>query len=308
MSLIRYREYIFSDTLVGIDACALKSQNSASQIDVMRDWFHQNYETPEENTPYDSGEGGYIYIWGGPYDPKEELEKEFADIIPSATIDKLAEELSAITSDWSGKPGRGDLIDYFINEIAGIHAYDNYRNAIRDITRLMETRVDPDVRFSFNRLLYANIITALESFLSDAFITTVLDEPAAMRKFIETTPEYRKEKISISEIFNQLGAIKEKAAKYLGDIIWYNLPKARVMYKDTLGIIFSPNLKDLIDAITIRHDIVHRNGKTKSGKEHMISIDDLSPLLRSVDRLVLSINTDLGARKIRLEETSKKQI
>jgi hypothetical protein len=295
------REYMLPESLVGIHASALKRVDETTQIDVMRTWFLQNYETPEQNTPYDSGEGGYVFIWGGPFDPKEELEKEFVDIVPNETIAKAAEKLTALSGEWTSKPGRGDLIDYLVQEIVDIEFYKIFQTAIYEITRLIEASVDPLVRNSFNRLLYAQIITALESFLSGAFITIVLNEPDAMRKFVETTPEFQKEKISVSEIYHQMGGLRERVIKYLGDMIWHNLPKVKEMYKATLGIDFPPNLGDVIRAITVRHDIVHRNGKTKDGKEHLISLGDISELLRCIESLVLRINTKLGVRKIRSE-------
>lgn len=149
MNNIREREYILPESFIGISASALKSIDEPSQMAVMRTWFLQNYEKPEENTPYDSGEGGYIYIWGGPYDPKYELKKEFADIISGDTIDKLADEFTELSEEWSGKPGRGDLIDYFVQEIVDIEAYNNFQNAIREIAKLIEARVHPSVRLSF---------------------------------------------------------------------------------------------------------------------------------------------------------------
>ena len=49
----------------------------AARIKAMRDWFLGSYEDPAENTPHDSGEGGYQYIWGGPYDALEEIGGAF---------------------------------------------------------------------------------------------------------------------------------------------------------------------------------------------------------------------------------------
>jgi len=55
----------------------LKNVDSEVQKDVMRHWFISNYENPAERTPYESKEGGYIYIWGGPYDAGEVLGELF---------------------------------------------------------------------------------------------------------------------------------------------------------------------------------------------------------------------------------------
>ena len=61
----------------------------------MRAWFIHYYEDPVENTPYESAEGGYLYIWGGPYDTLEQLESEFGGAIAFDRIQEAAHELEA---------------------------------------------------------------------------------------------------------------------------------------------------------------------------------------------------------------------
>lgn len=50
---------------------------ASERIEAMVEWFERNFEDPAEETPHDSAEGGYIYIWGGPYDANEELQDAF---------------------------------------------------------------------------------------------------------------------------------------------------------------------------------------------------------------------------------------
>lgn len=67
----------------------------------MVDWFHENFEDPAIETPYESAEGGYQYIWGGPYDATEELYTEF----PDAADDEIAEAADEVQAeglyDWA---------------------------------------------------------------------------------------------------------------------------------------------------------------------------------------------------------------
>jgi hypothetical protein len=58
----------------------------------MIEWFFSHYEDPAEGVPHDSGEGGYQYIFGGPYDAREVLEENF----PSASQDDLKKALQFI--------------------------------------------------------------------------------------------------------------------------------------------------------------------------------------------------------------------
>lgn len=52
------------------------AKGEPSEVKKMVAWFLDTYEDPAENTPYD---GGYVYIWGGPYFPEEEISLQFTE-------------------------------------------------------------------------------------------------------------------------------------------------------------------------------------------------------------------------------------
>lgn len=75
------------DQLAGLDP--------ETQQEVLKTWFHRNFEDPAESTPHNSAEGGYQYVWGGPYDADEELRNEFEPLgIPDEVIAEVVEELT----------------------------------------------------------------------------------------------------------------------------------------------------------------------------------------------------------------------
>lgn len=45
----------------------------------MVNWFFENFEDPAYRTPYESAEGGYIWIWGGPYNAADQIGSNFPD-------------------------------------------------------------------------------------------------------------------------------------------------------------------------------------------------------------------------------------
>ncbi len=63
-------------------------------VEAMVEWFFLNFEDPAHHTPYESAEGGYQYIWGGPYDAKEELWDAFPDA-PEELIERAADEIQS---------------------------------------------------------------------------------------------------------------------------------------------------------------------------------------------------------------------
>ena len=57
----------------------------------MTSWFLANFENPAEETPWDEGE--YVYIWGGPYDAREELDEAFGELATEAAIEAAVEQI-----------------------------------------------------------------------------------------------------------------------------------------------------------------------------------------------------------------------
>jgi hypothetical protein len=74
--------------------------------EAIKEWFLSNFEDPAENTPFESAEGGYQYIWGGPYDAREQIEGYFGDTIPEKIIDEVVQELERDADEWAPNGNR----------------------------------------------------------------------------------------------------------------------------------------------------------------------------------------------------------
>lgn len=274
----------------------LKTADSETQKDVMRDWFFSNYEDPVERTPHDSGEGGYIYIYGGPYHAGEELSDVFDGYVSEEVIDDLVEELESHSFEWTKAYSEDDYDDsYFLTVSSNTEFYNTFLENLENISALLETKVEEHIEVAFYRLIYVNVITALETFLSDAFIVTVLAELKLIRKFVESNPEFAKRKFSLNELFIKNDSIQNDVEKFLHSQMWHNLAKVREMYNDTLQINFPKELKNIFEAILVRHDIVHRNRKPKEGEEVVITKAKVQGLMDQVRRLVNHIEGQMNA-------------
>jgi len=255
--------------------------------------FFRICEDPAERTPYESREGGYIWIWGGPFDAQEELEAEFSGIVDDDLIEELSNELTAIGWEWA--PTADDYGQYLIDDIAQITEFHhNFSTAILNIKKLLETNVEGSVVNCLYRLLFVNVITALETYLSDAFINTVVPNQSLMRKLVETTPRFKSEKVPLAQVYKAVEEIDQKAKTHLADVVWHNLGRVKTMYKDVLGIEFESDLGDLTRAILNRHDIVHRNGKSKSGEVILIAKEDVNRLIAEVESFVQDVDQKLS--------------
>jgi hypothetical protein len=148
-----------------------------------------------------------------------------------------------------------------------------------------------------NRMLFANTITAMETYLSDAFINTVLSKDFLIPKLVETTPAFNEKNYKLSDIYTWLDDTRKAVTEYLLDIIYHNIWKVKAMYKCVLDIDFPDDLETIQKAITIRHDIVHRNGKSKKGTSIQVSIDDILANVKEVKALIEHIDEQLNQQR-----------
>lgn len=71
-------------------------------VDQMVDWFFDNYEDPAGGVPFDSGEGGYQYVLGGPFDAHDVLSDQFSDA-SAEDIDEAVRLIESEAYEWVKK-------------------------------------------------------------------------------------------------------------------------------------------------------------------------------------------------------------
>ena len=272
----------------------LREMSEDDQRAVMESWFRSRFEDPAVRTPYETAEGGYIWIWGGPFEAEDELHGEFDGVVPDSVIDELAGELSDESWQWAPVAQDSDYDNTLLEVVnANVKAQPTFAEATKNIELLLDVQCNPSLVAALNRMLYANVIAALETYLSDTFINRVLSEDVALRKFIETTPEFNKQTITYSEVFKAADSAKQEARRYLLDVVWHNIAKVHAMYRDTLDVTLSAGLSVVATAIPLRHDIVHRNGRDKDGILISVSAADVRSLVKNATDLVADIEKQL---------------
>jgi hypothetical protein len=275
-----------------ISESALKVADAETQKEVMEIRFYSNYEDPVHSCPHDSGEGGYQFIYGGPYEAREELEGIFSGIVPDDVIAELADELENECSEWSGnsdvRAEEDEEWDYLPSVELSKHLQ-TFKDSIFNIKALLEIKVLPAQQKHFRGMLYVSVIIAMEAYLLDNFLFCLDADKNVFRKFIETTEHFRSQKIPLSTIFKESEGIDKRGRSYLTKILWHRLGTVAVLYRNTLGIEFPQDMKELLKAVQIRHDFVHRNGRTTDGKEHDLGVQDVKELITTVETFIASM-------------------
>ena len=127
--------------------------------------------------------------------PHEELLSKFHEFVPEAVIEELGEELSSECPEWAAQMDLSDDDPYGLDDIAEPAEYfDEYQLAMESNRTLLTIDVPDHLQNTFYGMIFVNLITIMETYLSDTFIGLVPRSERFMRNFVATTPEFKDQK------------------------------------------------------------------------------------------------------------------
>lgn len=190
-----------------------------------------------------------------------------------------------------------DQLDAILSNTEFYHTFFDEISSLRVLNSL--SIADFNAQRTLKRQIFISAVTCLETYLSDAFINTVLSNQTYLKSFFSSFKDFKDRKLGMDELFSYFDKAEEIAKRAMLEVIYHNLPKVSNMYKSTFDIAF-PNFSEIQRYIVTRHDLVHRNGKTKEGKE--IAVDEVV-----VDKVISRIESfvDELDRKLKDKEQSE---
>lgn len=177
------------------------------------------------------------------------------------------------------------IVAAFSHNIANIAELN--RNAGSSLAR-------PHCRNLLYRMLYANAITALETFLSDYLINSAEKNGSVVLAILKNDPELKNQKKTLAEHFSDPDLPRRRALERLAEITFHNMTVAKSLYESAFPIPF-PSCNQIGPLIEVRHDIVHRNGEKKnvqgssSDQLHKINNKDVFHAVNGVCDFVLDL-------------------
>ena len=239
------------------------------QLTAMREWFHARFCDPACSTPYNSREGGYQFIHGGPHSPDEELHSRFGGIVSVDVIDGAVADIEAAGGDeWAPILHEPDEDDWTWDlphiPYAGFPIL-RLKERLQQGADVMTLRGAPHAQKLAIQLVYVQTIGALEAFLYETALYWVEKDDERVKNCITSLPAFKDEKIPLREIFSQYDGLKTKVKEYLYHLVWHRWNDVAPLYEKGLGVKL-PGTKAFKDALQKRHDIVHRSGVDQEGK------------------------------------------
>lgn len=272
----------------------LDGESLEDQVEAMETWFRENFEDPAQSTPYESAEGGYQWIWGGPYDAREQLESQFGGVYSDEAINELADKLNGECWEWAPTTRPGDYDEEWFDAVAhNVFSRSTLDQDLAGVEALLSLAVPGALGEMLNRLLFANVITALETYLSDTFINRVLSDDERLQAYIDEEPNFRDRKVSYRNLLREASKVKEEARAEMLGTVWHKLHCVKPLYKKVLGVDLG-DIGPLMKDVLTRHDIVHRNGRTKDGGVVDVRTDHVVELLARVRSLATTVDQQLN--------------
>lgn len=299
------RQFFFFDGKK-IPPKSLRYKKKDVQIEVMRDWFYDNYEDPANSCPYESREGGYQFIYGGPYDANEELQTMFGGLVKYDYIQELADDLQNECFDWSGRSDNADWYDDDLFEavISSENPFNKFLENIQKIKDLASVEHPNKPKEHLLGILFTNVITALETLSVEMFIKSLENDDSYIANCIEKgNTDFKVSKDITALHFKGAGLnlIKEELVKSIKEHLvmasWHNTDKVVKRYKATFGIKVNKDwpIDEIEKATLTRNDLVHRGGKDKSNNVVVVTEENLDRLIETAMLFARNLNESLKA-------------
>ena len=125
----------------------IRSLDQETQQRLIETWFYSFFADPAYETPYNGREGGYLYIHGGPYDAREEIEAEFGYLVDHNIIEAAIELVESDgTDDWAPSSQHPDRIAYDEDAIASLESDERERPISTGMVFRADSSLGPDQR------------------------------------------------------------------------------------------------------------------------------------------------------------------
>jgi hypothetical protein len=281
----------------------LRTASKDDQIIAMRAWFLGRYCDPAHNTPYNGREGGFQFIHGGPYDPDDVLSTRFSRVVKDEVIQEVVDELhQQLGDEWA--PVQHSIPDdydddYGVDIENGDQPLERLRERLAQSKQVLTLQGDISAQALARNLSFGSVITSLESFLWETVTYWVEYDALALANIVTKIPAFRDQPLKLGQIFEKRETLKNDIKAYLQNLVWHKWDKVAPLFR--LGLeIDLPSLKQFDNALTKRHDIVHRSGFTKERELITVDVAEIEALCEQILSFAEDINAKLSSRAARL--------
>ncbi|EOW9429767.1 hypothetical protein ACPD0R_003528 [Vibrio cholerae] len=215
----------------------------------------------------------------------QQLEREYYDMLQAAA--DAAEWQAEI--DWLVRNGSSELHHEFTEQL----------DSLRKMAQSNFNQSNSFDNFSSNKLVinmtYAYAVTLLEAFLGDTLKTLINEHDKFLKNAIFNVEQLKKSRFGLGDLYSQNMTLKTLATKKLSEeVLFHNIPKVMVIFEQVLGKKLSIDYAKVNQIKDVRHDIVHRNGKTIEGEHHHLNFNELLVALGAIEQFAQELQKEIN--------------
>lgn len=143
-------------------------------------------------------------------------------------------------------------------------------------------------------MTYAYAVTLLEAFLVDTLNALLSENPKFLKNAITSIDELKNAKYGLADLYQSEATVLSLATRKLAGIHFHNIPKVKKIYEEVLGVKLSVDFSKVNEITAVRHDIVHRNGKTIDGVPVYINAERLQAALDFIQQFASNLQAEIN--------------
>jgi hypothetical protein len=150
-------------------------------------------------------------------------------------------------------------------------------------------------------LAYAAAIGSLEAHLYEIASNSIKDHPSFARNLISSGVLFKDVTIPLRAIYGMYENLNKKILGHFQGMVWHRWHDVEEIFKNGMNI--KIDLASKLESHTLkRHDITHRDGKSKDGEIVSISEIDLINLIETIMAIAADLNIKVQAEIMRVDD------
>lgn len=276
----------------------LRRMSKARQMEVMEEWFKSRYEDPAQSTPWHDGE--YVFINGGPFDAREELEAEFSGIVKDVALDELVDELENESDIWTRTDEYDRQFyppdDYEFEALRSEkRPLENLEKRLLCLRQLLKQKdlMDGSLQQFQLMMIFSFSIGSMEAFLSDLFTIKLLSDDEFKARYLKVDKDLAQKKISLSDLYDKHKSIDDIIKQQIIVTSFHSLERVSSLFKGVFSVDLG-EIGDLVKMVHKRHDFVHRGGVDIDGSDTVTTKAEVTALISRIETLCRELNKKMS--------------
>ncbi len=175
---------------------------------------------------------------------------------------------------WLKDNGSSNIHSIFVSELDALRImFDSNLNNPQKKAFLLHTNI-------VVKMSYAYAVTLLESYLGDTLRTLISQDEQLLKNALRKFKVLKN--VKLADVAETDLDIKSLVLRYVGDVLYHNIPNVIEMYEQVLGVKLEIDISKVIKITKLRHDIVHRNGRTIDGSTISIGAQDFTQAISDI--------------------------